>query len=322
MTNKEIKNICFNNADISALYYGYVLVWKKNNSQNDGDLNFSGVFNNTVNSSTNIVAVQYEDGKNETVHIPYDEATKEFNYTFEKPLQKMTLSNRKIYESITHFPNQSNLVNCDNYFNYCSAKELDLSNFNTSKVTDMSAMFYGCEVLTSLDLSSFDTSNVTDMHQMFSRCRKLLYSLNISTFDTSNVTRMDEMFYGCFKITSLDLSNFNTSNVTRMDNMFGVTDLRNLNFGNFDTSNVSKISGMFLSCDKLTTVTGVFEGTKVDLDLSYSPLTNASAMVFINGLDNVSTAKNITFKDSTYDTLTEEQIAVATSKGWSVIRSA
>lgn len=42
--------------------------------------------------------------KNETVHIPYDEATKEFNYTFEKPLQEMTLSNRGIYESITHFP--------------------------------------------------------------------------------------------------------------------------------------------------------------------------------------------------------------------------
>lgn len=135
MTNKEIKNICFNNAEISALYYGSVLVWKKNNSQNDGDLNFSGVFRNTINSSSNIVAVKYEDDKNETVHIPYYEATKEFNYTFEKPLQEMTLSNRGIYESITHFPNQSNLINCSHYFNNCRANELNLSNFSTSKVT-------------------------------------------------------------------------------------------------------------------------------------------------------------------------------------------
>jgi len=39
---------------------------------------------------------------------------------------------------------------------------LNLLNFDTSKVTDMSYMFYSCRSLTSLDLSSFDTSNVVD----------------------------------------------------------------------------------------------------------------------------------------------------------------
>lgn len=29
MTNKEIKNVCFNNADITALYGGDILIWKK-----------------------------------------------------------------------------------------------------------------------------------------------------------------------------------------------------------------------------------------------------------------------------------------------------
>ena len=42
-------------------------------------------------------------------------------------------------------------------FNYCtSLKSLDLSNFNTQKVKDMSSMFYHCSSL-SLDLSNFNT---------------------------------------------------------------------------------------------------------------------------------------------------------------------
>ena len=36
--------------------------------------------------------------------------------------------------------------------------EIDLSNFNTSKLTYMYSMFSGCSQLTSIDLSNFDTS--------------------------------------------------------------------------------------------------------------------------------------------------------------------
>ena len=39
--------------------------------------------------------------------------------------------------------------------------------FDTSAVTDMRSMFYGCSKLTTLDLSSFDTSAVTNMTEMF-----------------------------------------------------------------------------------------------------------------------------------------------------------
>ena len=40
------------------------------------------------------------------------------------------------------------------------ATSLDLSSFDTSKVTNMGGMFWGSHA-TSLDLSSFNTSNVT-----------------------------------------------------------------------------------------------------------------------------------------------------------------
>lgn len=40
---------------------------------------------------------------------------------------------------------------------------LDVSNFISSKVTDMSYMFYGCNYLTSLSIINFVTSKVTNM---------------------------------------------------------------------------------------------------------------------------------------------------------------
>ena len=109
---------------------------------------------------------------------------------------------------------------CGGIFYYTrNCIEMDLSNFDTSSVTNMQAMFYYCNSLTSLDLSGFDTSSVTDMRHMFSICNSLT-SLDLSNFDTSSVTSMQSMFYSCNSLTSLDLSNFDTSSVTNMQYMF------------------------------------------------------------------------------------------------------
>lgn len=56
-------------------------------------------------------------------------------------------------------------------FKECSdLTALNVSNFDTGNVTNMSNMFYNCWHLTSLDLCSFDTSKVTDMSYMFTSC--------------------------------------------------------------------------------------------------------------------------------------------------------
>ena len=56
-------------------------------------------------------------------------------------------------------------------FSGCSSlKELNLINFNTNNVTDMSGMFSGCSSLNELNLDNFDTDNVTDMWYMFYGC--------------------------------------------------------------------------------------------------------------------------------------------------------
>ena len=125
-------------------------------------------------------------------------------------------------------------------------KLLDLSNLDTSMVTNMHWMFYDCEGLTELNLSNFDTSKVTDMSYMFRDCRGLT-ELNISNFDTSNVTNMSSMFGDCHGLTELDLSNFDTSKVRAMVGMFfGCSGLTEITVGcNWTTENVINAIYMF-----------------------------------------------------------------------------
>ena len=82
---------------------------------------------------------------------------------------------------------------------------------NTSEVTDMSYMFYGCK-LSTLNLIYFDTSKVTNMEYMFSSCSKLI-TVNVSSFNTSNVTNMTRMFNWCTELTYLNLASFDTKKI-------------------------------------------------------------------------------------------------------------
>ena len=149
--------------------------------------------------------------------------------------------------------NTSNVTNMSFMFNMCSSLTiLYLSNFNTSNVTEMQNMFCDCSSLTNLDLSSFNTSEVIGMQGMFSGCSSLT-SLDLSSFNTSKVTDMDGMFSNCSSLTSLKLSNFNTSNVTNMSFMFNMcSSLTILDLSNFNTSNVTEMQNMFCDCSSLT----------------------------------------------------------------------
>ena len=60
-----------------------------------------------------------------------------------------------------------------------------------------------------LDLSNFNTSNITDMAGMFNKCHKLKKIVGINKFNTSNVTNIYIMFHECNELKYLDLSNFN-----------------------------------------------------------------------------------------------------------------
>ena len=167
--------------------------------------------------------------------------------------------------------------------------EIDLSNFDTSEVTNMGGMFYGMSNLTTLNVSHFDTSKVTDMSLMFHGMRDLS-ALNLSSFNTSQVTDMHNMFYGTSNLTTLNVSNFDTSKVTDMSLMFhGMRDLSALNLSSFNTSQVTDMHNMFYGTSNLTTLNlSNFDTSKVtDMGLMFYGMSNLTTL----DLSNFDTSK-------------------------------
>ena len=135
--------------------------------------------------------------------------------------------------------------------------KIDLTNLNTSNVTDMTGMFsdFGNNSKTvNINLSGLNTSNVTNMIGMFSYvgADAETVNINLSGLDTSNVTNMSYMFGGAginAETVNINLSGLNTSNVTSMFQMFYKAGKEsttfNLNLSGLNTSNVTDIDDIF-----------------------------------------------------------------------------
>ena len=189
---------------------------------------------------------------------------------------------------------------------------LNLTNFDTSKVTNMQAMFQDLHNLVSLDLGNdFDTLNVTSMRSMFAQDKKLV-SLDLGDmFDTSNVTDMYAMFSSLNSCRSLNFGDkFDTSKVTDMTFMLlglnGFSVGNNIDLGDkFNTSNVTSMSGMFsfyhgdyldfgdkFDTSKVTTMYNMFYGCwqleKIDIStFDSTSLVNTEHM--FEGITNLKT---------------------------------
>ena len=127
----------------------------------------------------------------------------------------------------------------DNMFYLCeNLQSIDVSHFDTRKVTKMNHMFHGCTSLTSLDVSNFNTSKVDDMQGMFQDLR--VSTLDVSSFETSLVIDMSGMFADCPNLTTIFASdNFVTPSVIRGQYMFSrSTNLVGINGTTYSSSRV------------------------------------------------------------------------------------
>ena len=153
-------------------------------------------------------------------------------------------------EGIIYLPADSSCL----FWLFRYVEEIDVSGFDTSRVTDMEMMFSQLEKVKKLDLSTFDTSNVINMRQMFGITNKL-EELDLSSFDTRNVTNMGSMFGSMSGIKTLDISNFDTSNVENFVEMFGYDDLLETIYVSdkfvVNTTDSNKIRRMFMYSRKL-----------------------------------------------------------------------
>lgn len=103
--------------------------------------------------------------------------------------------------------------------------DLNLSNFDTSKVEDLSFMFmyYGGE---KLDLSSFDTSKVTGTNHMFASSS--VKYIDLRNADFTNVSSYTDMFKGISK-----------STIIYLKDTTGNRNFMNTNFNNITATYIS-----------------------------------------------------------------------------------
>ena len=133
------------------------------------------------------------------------------------------------------------------------------SEWNTSNVKDMSYMFGGA-VLSTTNFSGFNVSNVTNMSHMFDNAWSSHVSVNFTGWNTSKVTDMSYMFNSTSLSGSSGFNTWNTSNVRNMYSMFrgkAANQTNNLNLTGWDTSNVTDMGYMFYFCKYLQNISGL-----------------------------------------------------------------
>ena len=124
---------------------------------------------------------------------------------------------------LSHF-DTSHVTDMGWLFGDCIKLEfVDVSSFDTSNVVTMEEMFHRAFLDDSvrpvdLDLRNFDVSKVENMFGMFNSCIKLK-TLDITGWDTSKVQDFSSMFYGCESLQEIK-GVIDMSSATRYDNMF------------------------------------------------------------------------------------------------------
>ena len=201
------------------------------------------------------------------------------------------------------------------FMNFKKCSSFNVTNLNTSKVTNMSDMFRAAGqsltastqfLITGTD--DWDVSNVTNMSGLFYQIAYNSTKVNIgdlSNWDVSNVTNMRQMFTWVGRMSTLfdigDLSNWNVSNVTDFSGMFSSAGYITTNFNigdlsNWDVSSATTMAGMFSSAGYTTTNFNIGDlsnwdvSSVTDFSSMFSSTGYKSSEVYIGDLSNWNTS--------------------------------
>lgn len=225
---------------------------------------------------------------------------------------------------------------------------INASNWDTSNITSLSFTFQGMPNLESVDFADWDVSKVTTFYGLFDGSSNV-NTIDVSKWNTSSATNMEWMF-SKINVTHLDVSNFDTSNVTNMHAMFiGNSSLIQLDVSNFDTSNVLNINTMFayfgvceelnisgLNLIKCTSMENTFNGSNFkvirsdglrlpNIDMSKIRLNSSTSLTvdsivgLLNALPQSDKGYSFQIGNDNIAKLSDEQKAIATNKGWTLI---
>jgi hypothetical protein len=173
-----------------------------------------------------------------------------------------------------------------NYFcPNASINTINMSNCNTSKITDFSYCFYSSSGIISIDMTGCDTSKATNMNTMFGGCTKL--TTIAGELDASKLTNglyagsMSNPFYNCKLIETVYIKNI---------------------YKDIPVTNTAKFS----------------------INLGTTKVKDECLIYIINELPDLINDKGLTATDKIVltltptNTLTAEQVQVAIDKGWQV----
>lgn len=219
------------------------------------------------------------------------------------------------------------------------AKLKDLSmlkEWDVSKVTTATYCFAGCapEIL---PIESWDISNITNMSSMFQNYQGV--AVDMSQWANNKVTSFAS-FMRRASFEKVDLHNVNTENCASFAGFAReALSLKWLDIRGWSCVAAqadSAMHAMFLSCRQLTTLVGdtsveaviadnikVLDGytatSNISIKESSIPLNRASLRALINGLaDMTETGAILTIGSANIAKLTNDDIAVATAKGWTI----
>ncbi len=204
---------------------------------------------------------------NTTIRLAVDAFKQENN--FKSPKVK------KIYGQISNW-NTSGVTDMNLLFNDCKGFNEDISLWDVSGVTDMSGMFKDCLEFNK-DISGWNVSNVTDMESMFAGCIAFNQPLNGWGEKVSKVTTMKFMFYYCNAFNK-DIRSWNVSSVTNMSGMFYKCYVFNQDIRSWNFSNVTNMSAILYGCyafEQDISVWGLSKVTNIELIWENTELSEA-----------------------------------------------
>lgn len=237
----------------------------------------------------------------------------------------------------------------DLFYGNTNLTNINVSSWDTSSITSLYFAFASMNNLERVDFAEWDVSNVTNFFAMFGSSKNV-NTFDVSKWNTSSATNMGWMFNGNHS-KYLDVSNFDTSKVTNMYAMFaGATLLTRLDISNFDTSNVLDFGRVFahwnkvceelnisgLNLTKCTSMTETFlrsnfkvirsDGLRLpDIDMKIIALNNSTALTvdsvvgLLNALPQTDKGYSFQIGATNIAKLSDEQKAIATDKGWTLI---
>lgn len=105
---------------------------------------------------------------------------------------------------------------------------IDLSNWRVDNVTTLASMLYCVPDIQTLNVTGWNTSKITNMSKFLMSVESLTTIIGIDRWNVEKVTNMSSMFYGCKNLINDDFSSWHPVAVTNLSSAFRECEKLNL----------------------------------------------------------------------------------------------